>query len=494
MPRINVYDGAMSIGGTKLLLDDNGCRYLFDFGKDFVRESSVFGDDFSSSGDFERRRELMHTLGMLPPLGDRNYYHPGKQADAEAPDIQGVFLSHAHRDHDGCISLLDRRIPLYGMKETLCLYFRNQSVKGEKDRPRHVLDEEELQLERIKVRAIRVDHSIPGACAFLVTTSGGCRIVYTGDFRLHGTRESFGATVDFIQKAKEFAPHLLITEGTNINEYSNEAEEVQGNGTNAGSLRSYLDTEMQLAFEHGGMLIVGVSGNNIDRIDTIYEAVRDCPEATLHVAVFNARLLADLERDCATRFDPTHIVRSFRDDPRVHLYERKVGELKKDEKPTLLPGRQHLLSDYGTGDKALQRRAVLLLYDGDVAELVKIDPGGLSKYIHCESEPFTDDLQLDNQRLQTWLARYDLTYHQIHTSGHIYGAQLKQVIREINPGVVLPLHTLHPEHFRDVLPGDDRCRLVKNGEEVDLTDLTVPLRDALPLAVPEHARIRLDIR
>jgi mRNA degradation ribonuclease J1/J2 len=65
-------------------------------------------------------------------------------------------------------------------------------------------------LDKTRVTPIRVDHSIPGACGFLVETSDGKQVALTGDFRMHGP--------------------------------------------------------VDLAFEREAMVVIGVSGNNIERI------------------------------------------------------------------------------------------------------------------------------------------------------------------------------------------------------------------------------------
>jgi len=56
-----------------------------------------------------------------------------------------------------------------------------------------------------------------------------------------------------------------------------------------------------------------------------------------------------------------------------------------------------------------------------------------------------------------------------HASGHASGQQLLEIIETINPKVVIPVHTEHPEFFVEnvkfrVLPP-------KNGQKIDLTTL-----------------------
>ena len=61
---------------------------------------------------------------------------------------------------------------------------------------------------------MHVDHSIPGAYGFIVY--GDETVVYTGDLRLHGPRSDM--TFDFVERAKQAKPDVLIIEGTRVNE------------------------------------------------------------------------------------------------------------------------------------------------------------------------------------------------------------------------------------------------------------------------------------
>ncbi len=212
-------------------------------------------------------------------------------------------------------------------------------VKGMEVIP--LTDEEPVPAQGIKIKPVRVDHSLPGACAFFITTSNGTKLLYTGDFRAHGTLESSPLTKAFLAEAVKFAPHILIPEGTRIAEYSNETEEGDAE-SGAGSLKSFLEAEMKLAFARDVMVLVGVSGNNVDRIDTIYEVAEQLG-ATLHISVYNASLFQLLAK--AGGFDDSHIVSRFTGDPRVHLYERYEGELAKSATlaSDAFSGRRHLI-------------------------------------------------------------------------------------------------------------------------------------------------------
>jgi ribonuclease J len=78
-------------------------------------------------------------------------------------------------------------------------------------RPLEACNRPEVQVGNLLVRRWPVDHSIPGAGAFGIKTSGGW-VIYTGDLRLHGGRAA--DTRAFLQEAARLEPLALICEGT----------------------------------------------------------------------------------------------------------------------------------------------------------------------------------------------------------------------------------------------------------------------------------------
>jgi len=53
--------------------------------------------------------------------------------------------------------------------------------------------------------------------------------------------------------------------------------------------------------------------------------------------------------------------------------------------------------------------------------------------------------------MHNWLNHFDLKFVQSHCSGHICGNDLKNLITDINPKILYPIHTEHPEMFQRVV-------------------------------------------
>jgi ribonuclease J len=81
-------------------------------------------------------------------------------------------------------------------------------------------------------------------------------------------------------------------------------------------------------------------------------------------------------------------------------------------------------------------------------ELTEARPREGSLLIYSMSEFLEDPIDiLRDEILQNWCARYHLHKEQVHASGHASGPELRQLVEEIGPEVLFPIHTEHPELF-----------------------------------------------
>jgi len=55
-------------------------------------------------------------------------------------------------------------------------------------------------------------------------------------------------------------------------------------------------------------------------------------------------------------------------------------------------------------------------------------------------------------KLKEWLERIAIPKISIHTSGHASPGDLKRIVKAINPGVVIPIHTFFPERYGELFP------------------------------------------
>jgi ribonuclease J len=99
--------------------------------------------------------------------------------------VAGVFLTHAHEDHVGALSLLLEEIaaPVFATPFTRAMVERRIRETGVAADLRSVGLGATVEAGPFRVRFFPVSHSVPQSAAFLVE-AGGFRILHTGDFKL----------------------------------------------------------------------------------------------------------------------------------------------------------------------------------------------------------------------------------------------------------------------------------------------------------------------
>jgi len=89
-------------------------------------------------------------------------------------------------------------------------------------------------------------------------------------------------------------------------------------------------------------------------------------------------------------------------------------------------------------------------------ELVDVKPAPGSAYIRSVTEPFDEETELDARRIDNWLSLFNLTQYGrtrddgLHASGHASGPEIRDMVQRINPRIVVPIHTEHPEAFNSM--------------------------------------------
>ena len=101
MARVSVLGGVGEIGGNKILVEDKDARVMLDFGMSISQRARFFSDPYVSP----RRPESLLSLGIIPRIeGVYSWDSAEKKVDA-------IFLSHAHLDHYGYLSMVHRDVP-----------------------------------------------------------------------------------------------------------------------------------------------------------------------------------------------------------------------------------------------------------------------------------------------------------------------------------------------------------------------------------------------
>ena len=93
-----------------------------------------------------------------------------------------------------------------------------------------------------------------------------------------------------------------------------------------------------------------------------------------------------------------------------------------------------------------QNEIVISLSDFKLQELIDIKPDENSCYVRSLTEPFDDEMTLQQEKIKNWFERFGLissekNWHQIHVSGHGDGTQIKKVIDGVAAKKIIPIHT-----------------------------------------------------
>lgn len=146
--------------------------YLYEFGNDmFIIDCGLaFPDD--------------DMLGVDLVIPDFTYVEKNKDK------LRGIVLTHGHEDHIGGLAYLLKKVnaPVYGTRLTLGLVEHKLREHGilSQCSLNVVQPGQTVKMGCMAAEFIRVNHSIPDACAFAVHTPAGV-VVHTGDFKVDYT-------------------------------------------------------------------------------------------------------------------------------------------------------------------------------------------------------------------------------------------------------------------------------------------------------------------
>ena len=179
--------------------------------------------------------------------------------------IRGVFITHGHEDHIGGIPYLMKEIdaPLYATKLTLGLIKNKLKEHGLSNQVKMMEVEpgDTIKAGCMSVEFIRVNHSIPDACALAIHTPAGV-IVQTGDFKVDYTPIE-GGVIDLGRFGELGSEGVLalLPDSTNI--------EMPGSTPSERTVGESFNKLFQMAGDR--RIIIATFASNIHRIQQIID-------------------------------------------------------------------------------------------------------------------------------------------------------------------------------------------------------------------------------
>ena len=384
--RCRIHRGCHEIGGNCVELESNGQRIIFDLGLPLSDESET---------------ELPNVTGLTEPDSG----------------LLGVFVSHPHPDHYGLLEKVAAHVPVYMGDAARRIievsgFFTPLPTLGDVE-PLPYQDLEPIELGPFKVTPFAMDHSAFDSHAFLIEV-GGKRIFYSGDLRAHGRKSHLFE--DFVANPPTDID-VLICEGTQIGRKPDFA--FPDEESVAQRIAEYFDQAQ-------GMGLVWCSGQNIDRVVSVFEAAKKSGR-NLIVDMYAAEIL----RATGAGDVPT----PGRDGVKVFLPFSQKNLIVR-EKAFHISNKYYPQRIYPDELADAASESVMLFRPSMLKDLKRAECLNGAVLI---SSVWSGYLPSESKRIDE-MKSLGIEHHHVHTSGHATVDELQRFIDAFPDSRIVPVH------------------------------------------------------
>ncbi|KLI76103.1 MULTISPECIES: MBL fold metallo-hydrolase [Lacticaseibacillus] len=387
MTTIRFLNGLNTIGGNIVEFATKTSRVIMDFG---------VAADLSQETVASALEQ-----GKLPHVPELFFNQPDHFSD------EAIFISHLHIDHMGALQYLQKDIPIYLSEPSYRLYRLLIQLGIEKPVANlHPLAfETPLAVGDLTVTGFHSDHDEPGVMALLID-DGARRFAHSGDVRLNGPHAD--RVHAWAKRFKEEKVSLLMLEGTSFSFDTPIPVEDQNHPSVPLTEMSLQTKFQQLMADSSQLVVINPYNRNYERL----AALQTSAHADDRQMVWESNEAAILATMTGTQ-------------------------------PDAILGQTIQLTDIAQQPQ----RYVLQNSFANLASLANLP---ISAYVHSNGEPL-GDYDPRFAQLKDWLADHQMPLVFMNASGHAAREDLIELVKEVNPRVVVPWHSFHPEREADAI-------------------------------------------
>ena len=376
--------------------------------------------------------------------------------DANRDRLRGYVFTHGHEDHIGATPYVLAKVPapIYGSRMTMALIgnklkeHRVNGIEMHTVEPRQV-----IQLGCFSIQFVRVNHSIAGAYALIITTPAGT-IIHSGDFKIDYT-PSEGHVTDLgaLAAAGERGVMALMCESTNVERpgYSMSERKVAQTFTDQISTAT-------------GRVIIAMFASNVNRVQQVVDCAlqygrKICFVGRSMVNVSTVAMdlgLLEIPRDSVLELDD---IPNYRDDQVLVLTTGSQGEPMSGL--TRMAFSEHRKLQIKSSDKVIMSSSPI---PGNEIYVSRV----INQLYRCGAEVIYDAMA------------------DVHASGHAFQEELKLMHALVKPHYFIPVHGeyrmlwQHAELAESMGMPRENIILPENGQVIEMSTDSVALSGIVP--------------
>ena len=389
-------------------------------------------------------------LGIDLVIPDISYLEANKER------LRGFVFTHGHEDHIGATPYVLAKVPapIYGSRMTMALIgnkLKEHSVNGiemHTVEPRQV-----IQLGCFSIQFVRVNHSIAGAYALIITTPAGT-IIHSGDFKIDYTpSEGHVTDIGALAAAGERGVMALMCESTNVERtgYSMSERKVGQTFTDQISTAT-------------GRVIIAMFASNVNRVQQVVDCALQYGRKVCFVgrSMVNVSTVAmdlgllEIPRDSVLELDD---IPNYRDDQVLVITTGSQGEPMSGL--TRMAFSEHRKLQIKSSDKVIMSSSPI---PGNEIYVSRV----INQLYRCGAEVIYDAMA------------------DVHASGHAFQEELKLMHALVKPHYFIPVHGeyrmlwQHAELAESMGMPRENIILPENGQVIEMSADSVALSGIVP--------------